>query len=58
MITGRHHRQWIVDKSVVISEEMSFLTSAIESDNKNYHAWSYRYVESFLIEGLTLVDNG
>jgi protein farnesyltransferase/geranylgeranyltransferase type-1 subunit alpha len=36
------HRRLIIERSGLISNELSFLSNVIDHDSKNYHSWQYR----------------
>lgn len=38
----REHRRWIIEKINSPLKEIQFIDKILLSDNKNYHAWSYR----------------
>ena len=39
---NREQRRFIVDKLNNHTYEIEFLNGVLKTDNKNYHAWSYR----------------
>jgi len=49
-IDDREHRRWVVEKINSPLKEIQFIDMVLSSDNKNYHAWSYRQIRIFLIE--------
>jgi hypothetical protein len=67
MLNNRRHRQFVldcwydranVDRQVLVSRERDFLQTMLDLDGKNYHAWSYRYTNSYIQDNLVDVALG
>ena len=58
-ICHREHRRWIIEKLDKPLKEILFIDNILSVDNKNYHAWSYRFQNYFsFIFFIKYIENG
>lgn len=47
LLENREHRRWLIENINKPLNEIEFINEVLSEDNKNYHAWSYRYLTVF-----------